>query len=549
MSEVCSLQGAWLSDLVPENEAKSNGLAKASFGTESRELAHSVSAKLTNPSVPLEKHYSTDWAKAKARDILCTSIESGLLGSKKPQDLKVLCLPGIDATEIVQVYDRLGIPRKNIIGLEREPRLAAQITKLDLGIELHQTSVIDYAKTRDRPNFDVISLDYTGALLDEQIGAIRALTSRSDRNRFVLHQANLARRDGDSAMLYPILNRPVELILPHEGDVTDPIAKVLERQYEMMQKRGSDSSLNGERTSALTMGLLLACQGPIDYGSLLEFLWTDQTEEILDGLEKRISEVRGIPYRLTIRDNPYVPSAFEGMALDEIIHRTVAFRLSPLGIDAPVHHALITEAIHDTFRHGRTYYPTELKEYSYISESGSPMIGNVMTCHWPYKRKGLAEPLARPLGHRNKLEFEGLPYVKAIIAFFDDISKQPYVRGDREFLGNAAKPMITKARAIEEFTNGASVNEVKEKYRGWSRRPLAQWKAHVTMGTYDETQAEQDDVDDIGDSGLTLPKEDAIDLIGAGIPIEEIHSAFPEAYSLAQLRAFKAHVTMGTYKL
>jgi hypothetical protein len=45
-----------------------------------------------------------------------------------------------------------------------------------------------------------------------------------------------------------------------------------------------------------------------------------------------------------------------------------------------------------------------------------------------------------------------------------------------------------------------------------------------------------------------ITQEEAIDLIASGIPVNEIFSAYPTSYSVGQLRAFKAHLTMGRYK-
>lgn len=64
------------------------------------------------------------------------------------------------------------------------------------------------------------------------------------------------------------------------------------------------------------------------------------------------------------------------------------------------------------------------------------------------------------------------------------------------------------------------------------------------MGTYDniELVVKEDDIDID-----RITKEEALDLIGSGIPIEEIVSAFPTSFKPSQLRAFKAHMTMGRY--
>jgi hypothetical protein len=44
-----------------------------------------------------------------------------------------------------------------------------------------------------------------------------------------------------------------------------------------------------------------------------------------------------------------------------------------------------------------------------------------------------------------------------------------------------------------------------------------------------------------------LTREQAISLLKEGIPPQEIAEAYPKAFTLGQLGAFKTHVTMGTY--
>ena len=111
------------------------------------------------------------------------------------------------------------------------------------------------------------------------------------------------------------------------------------------------------------------------------------------------------------------------------------------------------------------------------------------------------------------------------------------------FLGNSSRPVFTKSRAIEDFRNGSSVEDVKAKYRGVNGKPLPAWNAHVTMGTYDE---KRDTPVEIGDVEK-ISKDEAIDLLKSGVPVSEIHSSYPTSFTPNQLRAFKAWITMGKY--
>jgi hypothetical protein len=78
--------------------------------------------------------------RAEYREFLRTTI----LRHKKAKDVKVLCLPGHEAVEIFEVYDRLGIPRKNIYGVEWKAESYKLLKAQNLGINLWKGDVFDY---------------------------------------------------------------------------------------------------------------------------------------------------------------------------------------------------------------------------------------------------------------------------------------------------------------------------------------------------------------------------------------------------------------------
>ena len=66
------------------------------------------------------------------------------------------------------------------------------------------------------------------------------------------------------------------------------------------------------------------------------------------------------------------------------------------------------------------------------------------------------------------------------------------------------------------------------------------------MGTYKPREMAEEAAEDSDLEKMT--KEQVIDLLSSGIPPEEIYDVWPTSFSIGQLRAFKAHLTMGTYK-
>ncbi len=72
----------------------------------------------------MSKTYN-DPAKQLSRQKLRDFIQKTVLSKKRAKDVRVVCFPGAEVEgeeglEIKEIYDPLGIPRKNITGLERD---------------------------------------------------------------------------------------------------------------------------------------------------------------------------------------------------------------------------------------------------------------------------------------------------------------------------------------------------------------------------------------------------------------------------------------------
>lgn len=147
-------------------------------------------------STQVEKDYENDWAKAKSRELVREIVATHPMVRYRPEKIKVLFLPGVDAAEIFQVYDRLGIPRTNLVGVERDREVYMELQKQNLGIQLVNSDLETYVANLPRIDFDVLSFDFTGAITLGQ----RKLISRSIRNNtkdnLIVHVANQVRREG-----------------------------------------------------------------------------------------------------------------------------------------------------------------------------------------------------------------------------------------------------------------------------------------------------------------------------------------------------------------
>lgn len=519
----------------------------------------------------LQKAYGNDQAKSKSRDLVRRVIERNLLKFRKPSQLKVLCFPGIDATEIHEVYDPLGIPRENIVGVERDGAVAKELRKKDLGIKVISNSLEDYVISAERLNFDVVSLDYTGPLSKKQLNVLQEICSNQQRNHFVLHHANLVKRDRSSYALYFI---GAGFQPPEQGVFFDTLPE-LEGVEEINKKlatgihelsRGNAKEI---RSGAYTTLLRTFFQGGTIVGTeeIFRFSCGESYEKILSQMNPVISSLVG--RELTLNpDSPLKEIELQTGIRPDIIRFfeqvTIINLLKNLGRLCPplatIEGAFVlAEILTDAGEDKKGFRIKDLEVYSYISESGAPMIGDIYFLSYPERSVDKAYDVARAIGYPNKFNYLNQgefrrawnDCARASGKFYqlDTLEKLGKKIYNRLFLGNSSRPVLTKQRAIDEFKEGASVDEIKAKYRGWTHKPLAQWKAHVTMGTYNSpVRVEQELIEHREDSNLEkITKEEAIDLISSGIPTKEIYETYPTSFSVGQLAAYKKHVTMGTY--
>jgi len=516
-------------------------------------------------NIQSDKKYGSDWAKSKSRDLVRDMIERTLLKFRKPKDLHVLCFPGIDAAEVYEVYDHSGIPRGNIYGIERDREIADELERKNLGIQVVRGDLEDYLASQESLDLDIVSLDYTNPLSRSQLDSLEEILTKQTINHFLYHQVNLARRDSHSGMLY---NQGQDLVLLREGD-RNPKKTKLQFTIEKKLKRSklySESDLKSFKSDGIT-GIVGGTIGeyPIKvFDDIARCINSNLNGTLVKRLERELSLKIG--RKIEINE-------------DIIASELYCFGLDALDLRAYLEDRLVDNSrklLSDYFpeftpeqsgamifdlliRSGSNRFQTREKErYSYISESGSPMLGEVIHVGRSYNVFSQLKKIAGLLGFPNKLDISDKKRLRKEIIKFQIESEKFSVRSDegvsrpRQFLGSSARPVLTKQKAIEEFKNGASVDEVREKYRGVNGKPLAQWKAHVTMGTYGEKpiRVEEELAEHEEDSDLEkITKEEAIDLLSSGIPLDEIERTYPTSFSKGQLKAFKAHITMGTYEI
>jgi len=141
------------------------------------------------------KHYNNDPAKARSRDMVRGMLENTVLKDKQASEVRVICFPGIDAREVYEVYDEVGISRENITGLEMYGDIAGQIAATCRGINVVNASAENYFEDIDKHRYDVVSLDFTGPINRQTRSLIRNILNKQELPAFLMHTAHSMRRD------------------------------------------------------------------------------------------------------------------------------------------------------------------------------------------------------------------------------------------------------------------------------------------------------------------------------------------------------------------
>ncbi|MBS3147450.1 hypothetical protein J4219_01035, partial [Candidatus Woesearchaeota archaeon] len=127
----------------------------------------------------MSKSYN-DPVKEKSRKALEQFVRMHL-SFKRPKRIEVLCFPGAEqegeAGLELKVYDTLGIPRKNITGLECDPERAERLKRANLGIEVVCAPDLEYLldAAKQSRQWDVMSLDYCSFFTNDRWASLRTI--------------------------------------------------------------------------------------------------------------------------------------------------------------------------------------------------------------------------------------------------------------------------------------------------------------------------------------------------------------------------------------
>ncbi len=502
-----------------------------------------------------DKHYAGDWAKAKVHALLGQTLDTTLLTYRKPKDIHVLHFPGIDMAETERVYLARGIPPQNIIGLERDKKIYESIQGRNTGIKMHYGTLEDWVSQQREIDFDVVSLDYTGPLEETDLLLLIKLLRKQQRNSFILHHANLLKRENNSN--HYIAGMAIQ---SYQNDQLKTIEEAERAQLEvgkmthdLIEKKNRGESIADIKKDSYTELLRSVYAGMSlkTRRTMLKYMTYGDFSQISEEL-KRATLARNPSAYFDISD-PVKSSGYNPYALSYIdlnARKIFRYYLECEGIKDDGWRQVIEHAVITTCDDNKNFCDMLCKKYTYISESGSPMIGDIHFLRYPYQIVKKAREVARLVGFPHEIRVNNLNTLRKALIDYQEVAENSrslrYFNEDvkkleREFLGNAAKPILTKKRFIQELESGHDSEYVKVHYRGWEGKPLPQWQAHFTMGTYRSQKMTEESEDDTRVEKIN--KEQVYDYLVSNVPPQEIWEAYPTSFTLPQLRGFKAQLT------
>lgn len=523
------------------------------------------------------KHYTGDWAKDKSRMVVKNTLESTLLTFRKPKDLNVLCFPGIDAKEITDIYDPLGIPRKNIIGIECDKRVADELERKNLGIQLVRGKVEDYLSHQKTLSLDVVSLDYTQPVHETELDMIYDMLLKQQRGTFILHVANSVKRDSQSDSIYKsgLLGFDISILQKDGIEQEKYFQSVLRVAESYHEKQQVQESRVEEKAHAFSKIIRSLYGGIIQrdstylasfkkFDKLVKFLAGDDLFHVVEEVVDREAKSYDLSVNFN-REHPITCLGEEGLSAHigmNLVEYLAKVRCSQLPIPHHSHlsvefHRLLTTSVKEK----SFFVNLAERTYSYISESGCPMVGDIYLLQRPIRVIEAASRSTPLIGFPTRFNVSNIrQFARAFTDFMMETMKLHTLRikyngqqehNPRVFLGNASKPVLSKQRFIEELDAGNGIEYIKQTYRGWTNKPLSQWKSNHTFGTYraPEKIALEAVLEDPEDADIEkITKDEAIQYLLTGMPYEDIQRMHPTSFTLGQLRAFQAHITRGTYK-
>lgn len=437
----------------------------------------------------MAKSYN-DPVKQKARERQREFIKRNL-SFRNPRDINVLCFPGAEtdgeeAIEVREIYDQLGIPRKNIVGLEADREKASRLERANLGIMVENSLDLDYFR-ETKNQFDIISLDYTGYRDESRWQVLHEIAGRQILRGCGLLCTNYsARRETKQNQAQMLALQVDRYIFGGEEQRINS----LEQEIEMFSQEGKINlsemrdnltyrtmAILGMGTSALK-GIDLLTTYP-NYNQVQEALSRAQEQgEITPGKVDNFHLSHG--YESGIDNNVTNPLCY----LYRVVHldHLSNFIAERNGFTKNMAR-FITDMLVE--REMGSQFKRDMERYSYISNKNFTMemdLISVISAERIYK-KFRGNLFYNP--KTGKVTIRKMNRNEFCDAWEETRKKRRPKIPERIHLGSSWVPPKRKQKLSEEQARelleaGFSCKEIAEEYRGFTTMQLAGMKAHMT---------------------------------------------------------------------
>ncbi|MFA5188373.1 MAG: hypothetical protein WC460_03355 [Patescibacteria group bacterium] len=480
-----------------------------------------------------------DPAKRLSREKIREFINKHLIkeASYKPTQLKIVCLETPEALEIKEVYDKLGILRKNITILEQDPIVAQRIENQNLGVTVENCWDYEYFQDTDERFFRIISLDYKCKKNANILKSISLIANR----QLLAH--------GNSALIINTLGRreswEQDLLISNAQVLkcmeTEKSTNGLRSSNELLQSferiiNTSDIDLSISQARDLFTTTIMVYLSYGDWGrsfcqgTPLLFCYPDSSEytKKLDALYKEKGE------------NILDPSSFEILITHHqdnfIYHLVNEFQFNRYGNDVAIQNVIYSIILLLV----RPYYVNHIERYKYISTNGTPMETDlyhlvnyehiIRKAHKIFSIKKNSQDTILRINTNQIKNFKKvyhIIYTSLANCLRNNVNMDKLP--ERIFLGSSTQ--MQKDQDLE-FEDTQHNNQIEKKPRNKVRKKKVLRKPEEIKPTTDKE---------------LITKEQAIELLKSGCNPKEIANCF-SGFSARSLSAIQAHITMGTYK-
>jgi hypothetical protein len=422
------------------------------------------------------------------------------------QNLSVLCFPGAEATgqeglEIKSIYDPFGIPRANIVGLERDKVKANRLKDANLGIIVENSDdEIYFAQTSKQ--FDIVFLDYTGQQTSQNTRALELLVGRHLlKPRSVIITNYSARREAKHIqMKYLYRNndhlnqsKPLELIKLIE----DAKAGKVSYNLDDIREGITDEVL---RILAMSKGLL-EFPKVVAYNPLAKELFEQFRNKILPesrldlnyGRVEKVLESVGLesanPYWGEHVDvSPHANYLNSQITNQFILHLTN--KINAKEFTGPQRTDLAKLAVWLEWRaNNGSYFLESNQRYSYTSNKNSLMLLDIFGINQRPDIYSEGRRLFSLNVEKGELKIHNdkqktRKYLREVERFNEKFAKlKEQKKATRIDLGSSyVRPKkLTKKKAYKLLEEGLSPEELSSEYQNFTLSQLRAFKAWITM--------------------------------------------------------------------